>query len=214
MAPENILKLMQVFFISSIMEHPKVAVINEDTLALIGMKTLLEQVMPIMETHTFNSLEELQRSDEGGFVHSFVSQAVLLNNRDYFVQRRHQTIVFTPTEDAAAQPSGFHCICCHQSEKLLVRQLLALEQYAHGHGQHLPVQSAPAIEKKLSKREIDVLRLIVKGYINKEIADKLNIGLTTVITHRKNIVAKLGRRSVSALTIYAVMHGYVDVNSI
>ena len=50
-----------------------------------------------------------------------------------------------------------------------------------------------------------------QGYINKEIADKLNIGLTTVITHRKNIMDKLGMKSVSALTIYAVMHGYVDI---
>ena len=196
------------------MEHPKVAVINGDTLALIGMKTLLDQVMPIMETHTFNNLEELLQGGEEHFVHFFVSQAVLLNNRDYFMQRRYQTIVFTPTDDPAAQPTGFHCICCHLPEKQLVRQLLALEQRAHGHGQHLPPQSVPTVEKKLSKREIDVLRLIVKGYINKEIADKLNIGLTTVITHRKNIVAKLGRRSVSALTIYAVMHGYVDVSSI
>lgn len=66
------------------MEHPKVAVINEDTLALIGMKTLLEQVMPIMETHTFNTLEELLQSGEEHFVHFFVSQTVLLNNRDFF----------------------------------------------------------------------------------------------------------------------------------
>ena len=51
-------------------------------------------------------------------------------------------------------------------------------------------------------------------YINKEIAEKLNIGLATVITHRKNIMEKLGMKSVSALTIYAVMHGYVDINKI
>jgi len=72
-----------------------------------------------------------------------------------------------------------------------------------------------ALEMKiLSDREIEVLALIVQGYINKEIADRLNIGLTTVITHRKNIMDKLGMRSVSALTIYAVMHGYVDINKI
>jgi DNA-binding NarL/FixJ family response regulator len=59
-----------------------------------------------------------------------------------------------------------------------------------------------------------VMSLIVKGCINKEIADKLNIGMTTVITHRKNIMEKLGLKSVSALTIYAVMHGYVDINKI
>ena len=68
--------------------------------------------------------------------------------------------------------------------------------------------------KLLSDREIEVLSLIAQGYINKEIADQLNIGLTTVISHRKNIVDKLGMRSVSALTIYAVMHGYVDINKI
>ena len=66
----------------------------------------------------------------------------------------------------------------------------------------------------LSDREIEVLSLIVQGFINKEIADRLNIGLTTVITHRRNIMEKLGVRSVSALTIYAVMNGYVDINKI
>ena len=66
----------------------------------------------------------------------------------------------------------------------------------------------------LSDREIEVLSLIVQGFINKEIADRLNIGLTTVITHRKNIMEKLGVKSVSALTIYAVMNGYVDINRI
>jgi DNA-binding NarL/FixJ family response regulator len=50
--------------------------------------------------------------------------------------------------------------------------------------------------------------------LNKEIADRLNIGLTTVISHRKNIQEKLGKKSVAALTIYAVMQGYVDINEI
>ena len=68
--------------------------------------------------------------------------------------------------------------------------------------------------KLLSDREIEVLSLIAQGFINKEIANQLNIGLTTVISHRKNIVEKLGMKSVSALTIYAVMHGYVDINKI
>jgi DNA-binding NarL/FixJ family response regulator len=56
--------------------------------------------------------------------------------------------------------------------------------------------------------------LIVKGFINKEIADQLHIALSTVITHRKNIMEKLGVKSVSALTIYAVMNGFVDIHQI
>lgn len=69
-------------------------------------------------------------------------------------------------------------------------------------------------KKNLTDREQEVMSLIVQGFINKEIADKLNIGLTTVITHRRNIMDKLGMKSVSALTIYAVMHGYVDIKDI
>ena len=54
-----------------------------------------------------------------------------------------------------------------------------------------------------------------KRYYNyKEIADKLNISLTTVISHRKNITEKLGIKSVSGLAIYAVMNGYIDADSI
>ena len=66
----------------------------------------------------------------------------------------------------------------------------------------------------LSRREIEVMSLIVQGYINKEVADQLHIGLSTVITHRKNIMEKLGLKSVSALTIYAVTHGYVDIDKV
>lgn len=39
--------------------------------------------------------------------------------------------------------------------------------------------------------------------MNKEIADRLQIGLTTVISHRRNIMEKLGIRSVAGLAIYA-----------
>lgn len=53
---------------------------------------------------------------------------------------------------------------------------------------HHPVTPpATDAEHELSAREIEVLRLVTKGLINKEIADKLHISLTTVISHRKNI---------------------------
>ena len=59
-----------------------------------------------------------------------------------------------------------------------------------------------------------VIRQLTKGLINKEIADKLNISLTTVISHRKNITEKLGIKSVSGLTVYAVMNGYIEADRI
>jgi DNA-binding CsgD family transcriptional regulator len=67
--------------------------------------------------------------------------------------------------------------------------------------------------ESLSEREIDVLKLLVNGNANKEIADKLNISINTVITHRKNISQKTGIKSVSGLTIYAVVNSYISVEN-
>jgi DNA-binding NarL/FixJ family response regulator len=66
----------------------------------------------------------------------------------------------------------------------------------------------------LSDREIDVLKLLVTGFSNKEIADKLVISTHTVITHRKNITQKTGIKSVSGLTIYAVVKGIISLNNV
>lgn len=59
----------------------------------------------------------------------------------------------------------------------------------------------------LSSREIQVLRHLAGGKSFKEIAEALCISVNTVTTHRKNISAKLGIRSVSGLTVYAMMNG-------
>jgi DNA-binding NarL/FixJ family response regulator len=66
----------------------------------------------------------------------------------------------------------------------------------------------------LSDREIEVLHLLVMGLSNKEIADKLFISTYTVISHRKNITQKTGIKSVSGLTIYAVVKGIITLNSL
>lgn len=67
-------------------------------------------------------------------------------------------------------------------------------------------------QEVLSERETEVLKLLVAGKANKEIADKLNISTHTVITHRKNISQKTGIKSVSGLTIYAVLKDIISVN--
>jgi len=66
----------------------------------------------------------------------------------------------------------------------------------------------------LSEREIDVLRLLASGMATKEIADALNISTNTVITHRKNISFKTGIKSVSGLTIYAVVKKFITLGSV
>lgn len=69
------------------------------------------------------------------------------------------------------------------------------------------------LQEILTERETDVLKLLAKGFANKEIADKLNISINTVITHRKNISQKTGIKSVSGLTIYAVVQKLISIDN-
>ncbi|SEV87088.1 DNA-binding response regulator, NarL/FixJ family, contains REC and HTH domains [Prevotella sp. khp7] len=194
--------------------RPKVAIIDPNTLSSLGLKQMLQTVMPIMTVDTYGSFLELEANHPEKYFHFFVAMSIVLEHKEFFMAHRRKTIVLTLSLDTMSQLSEFHCLCINVPEQELVRSLLMLEQHAHGKGENLPPMPKVLSQKILTDREIEVMSLIVQGYINKEIADKLNIGLATVITHRKNIMEKLGMKSVSALTIYAVMHGYVDINAI
>ena len=83
----------------------------------------------------------------------------------------------------------------HESIINVVNKLLADEN-----------RNGPSLSQDiLTEREIEVLKLLATGATNKEIANKLFISTHTVITHRKNISQKTGIKSVSGLTIYAVV---------
>ena len=213
--------------------RPKIAIIDPNTLSVLGLKSLLQTVMPIMTVDTYGSFLELETNHPEQYYHYVVAMNIVLENKSFFLAHRKKTIVLSslithhspftssvsssnlsPLTSHPSPLSSFHTLCVNVPESRLVRSLLALEQHAHGQGQNLPPMPKALQQRILSDREIEVMSLIVQGFINKEIADKLNIGLSTVITHRKNIMDKLGLRSVSALTIYAITHGYVDINKI
>jgi DNA-binding NarL/FixJ family response regulator len=61
----------------------------------------------------------------------------------------------------------------------------------------------------LTRRELDVLRHIVDGRSNQEIAGDLFISPNTVATHVANIMNKLGLESRTAVATYAIRHGLI-----
>ena len=194
--------------------RPKLAIIDANTLAVLGLKQILQNVLPIMTIDAFGSFSELESNNPDQYAHYFVALDIVVTHRSFFLKRQRKTIVLTLSLNDTSQLHDFHSLCINQPEPQLIRQLLTLQQYAHHDGHNLPPMPQVLQQKILTDREIEVMSLIAQGFINKEIADRLHIGLSTVITHRKNIMDKLGMKSVSALTIYAVMHGYVDINKI
>jgi DNA-binding NarL/FixJ family response regulator len=75
------------------------------------------------------------------------------------------------------------------------------------------ILSNSSIEKyNISDRELEIIKLIAEGYINKEIADRLFISNHTVNTHRKNIMQKLGINNTPGIVLFAVKEGLVSPN--
>ncbi len=64
----------------------------------------------------------------------------------------------------------------------------------------------------LSPREIEIVQLVAKGYIAKEIAGKLHLSTHTVYTHRKNIMKKLQLQTPSELMLYALNNGILETH--
>lgn len=68
--------------------------------------------------------------------------------------------------------------------------------------------------EQLSTREKEIIVCVVKGMTNKQVADQLCLSIHTVITHRRNIAAKLQIHSSAGLTIYAIVNKLVELNEI
>jgi len=64
----------------------------------------------------------------------------------------------------------------------------------------------------LSKRELEVIRLIAEGFTNPQISEKLFVSPHTVTTHRRNILQKLGVNNTASVVLYAVQAGLVSPN--
>jgi len=63
----------------------------------------------------------------------------------------------------------------------------------------------------LTERELEVIKLIGEGLINKEIADKLSISIRTVDAHKNHIMQKLGLKSTVELVKYAIKNKLIDL---
>lgn len=192
--------------------HPEIAIIDPNTLSCMGLEALLEEIIPMATIRVFRSFGELVDDTPDMYAHYFVSAQIYFEHTAFFLERRPRAIVLAGGENLP-QLSGVPTLNIYQSEKDLVKSILRMHEHGHHGGKH-PQGEATVNSHDLSAREIEVLKLITKGLINKEIAEKLNISLTTVISHRKNITEKLGIKSVAGLTIYAVMNGYIEADSI
>lgn len=197
---------------------PKIAVIHPNSLCCLAMRSILADIAPFVsmfrsvEIASYNSMEEFAADDPHTAIHYFVSDGILTGNMPFFAPQHRRCIVLVEGE-AHGIPAEFRTVDIRRPERDLLKTFLAMHNSAHSaHGMQPHAEREYA--ELLSQREKDVLSLIVKGHINKEIADRLNISTPTVIFHRRNICEKIGSKSIGRLTIYAVMNGIVDLREL
>lgn len=203
------------------MMKPRIAIVNNNTLEAMGLKNIIDEIIPMADVKVYHTLKELTEEDTTQFYHFFVSTRCLFEASNFFLQNRRKTVVLVEREDTSINLGHYHTLCTTQPEHQLIKSILRLHQTGHGHPANPGANHSDVLSEEstfhpldISPRECEVLALVARGFINKEIADRLNISLPTVITHRKNICEKLHLHSVSSLTIYAVTHGIVRVEDI
>lgn len=198
--------------------RPQLSIIMENTLSAISLRSLLSDIVPGIDVVSYNSLQSYEEA-KPFTAHLFVSESIAFHNPEFFKQVMQRTIVITSGVGSPFVQSGFRTIDATQSEQHIVRCLMQIHHMGHPQGHHTAMNdgmgdASKNVQTLLSARERDVLELLVKGYINKEIADKLNISIATVIFHRNNISEKLNTRSIGRLTVYAVLNNIVALADI
>ncbi|PXY02099.1 hypothetical protein DF185_05495 [Marinifilum breve] len=180
---------------------------SEQYLVRLGVKTLLNVIGIESELHevdTFDELEYFMQNDEN-MDYLILSEDILQKQRKIDCLEYVKNSFGLSSTILIGKQQFPTCVCDHFISYSCSRKEVVdkLQQFFYA-----PKANEQQEEDSLtlSDRERDVLKAVALGFSNKEIADQLFISINTVITHRKNITSKLGIKTISGLTVYALMH--------
>ena len=194
--------------------NPCIAIIGHNTLCSISLRNMLWDTYNNVEVLIYNTLEAFIKDSNRHFVHFFVDSDILFIHLDEFETLKEQTSVISKGTNKHLREAGFNVLDVSRPEHDIKEQLLHLQFIISANNTPNNKKDSKDSKNKLTEREKEVLGLIVKGKLNKEIAQILDISLPTAIFHRNNICEKLGTRSIGRLTVYAILSGIVDINEI
>lgn len=183
-----------------------IAIVLSDTLGRIGLEALLHRVSERIRIESYDTFERFRSLGSDNYDIVFLEDTLLALYGDLFRGKKARLIPllsFLPTPDALPDDEAGIFIYGRWSRRQIESILLdTLENHSHA--------ISGTTDKGLSTRELEVLTEVARGLTNKEIADALNISMNTVMSHRKNITAKLNIKTVSGLTFYALMNGLIS----
>jgi two-component system, NarL family, nitrate/nitrite response regulator NarL len=128
------------------------------------------------------------------------------NNRDYILRIMRAGAHGYVSKEASPKELLQAIECVHRGETFFSPQIAqaALRHVVQNGGKKDPLA-------QLTDREREILALVAEGQSNKEIANRLDLGVRTVETHRERIMRRLDVHSVAGLTKFAIAHGLVSL---
>lgn len=193
--------------------NPCIAIIEPNTFTSISLRNMLLDLYNNVEVPVYKGMDDFIRDSNRHFVHFFVDSEILFANIDEFETLKSQTTVLSNGGNKRFEDAGYNVMDVCRPEQELTSRLMHLQ--FHMLSDRIQGQKPRTGSRgNLSDREKEVLVHIVKGMLNKEIAEKMGISLNTVIFHRNNICEKLQTRSIGRLTIFAVLSGLVEIGEI
>jgi hypothetical protein len=129
---------MNLFFIKdmylctkeSIMHHPEIAIVDPNTLTCLGLKNILEDIIPMATIRVFHSFGELTDDTPDMYAHYFISAQIYFEHTSFFLLRKPKTIVLAGG-DNQPQLSGVPKLNIYQDEGSLIKDIHQLRQYGH-----------------------------------------------------------------------------------
>ena len=112
---------------------PEIAIIESNTLTCLGLKSILEEIIPMATIRTFHSFSELMDDTPDMYAHYFISAQIYVEHNAFFLPRKRKTIVLA-SDSPQFQLSGVPVLNIYEPEEKLVKSLLKLHQHAHHNG--------------------------------------------------------------------------------
>jgi DNA-binding CsgD family transcriptional regulator len=186
-----------------------IAVVEPSQIVYEGFSNILMKLKKNFFLFRFSDLEELKNSaSKDQFQAAIINPSIVQNRVSDFIKLKNSqpqilwiALVYSFFDNKVLQKFDDQFLITATPEQIARK----LEQINN------PTEKNQ--QDDLSEREIEVLSKLVKGMSNKEIADKLNISIHTVISHRKNITEKTGIKSLSGLTIYAITRKIIPLDN-
>jgi DNA-binding NarL/FixJ family response regulator len=183
----------------------------ESYLVRTGMVSLLNKMNGVHVIREFSNVEPLIRFTKKNPGHFLViTQSLFSGAGELFLNTPElldRTILIAGDEHSLQTPEVQASIFLYDQKSEITTKLSTLIKNQGNEGTEDPGEM-------LTQREMTILRLVSLGMTNRQIADQLYLSTHTVITHRKNISSKLGIKSVSGLTVYAIVNNIITIEEV